>query len=256
MAKEKGKIIMVTSSKGGVGKTITTLNLASVYHLLKKKTLIIDLDLYGGGIGLSLNIESEKTIYNLVDDLINNRYSNFEEYVYNYNENIDILCSPKDPRQAAKIDIKYVTMVLSNAEFKYDVILIDTTHNLTPINIVTLDSSDKVLYIMTNDPMDLKNTKSFMAIMKDTEIDNVKILLNNACDINKKYFTNFDIKNIIKANIDYTISNDFFVSDIDRYVMEGKILLLQKKTAFLLRKDYNKMFLIGKELIDYVEEVK
>ena len=78
----------------------------------------------------------------------------------------------------------------------------------------------------------------------------------NIMDINKKYFTNFDIKNIIKANIDYTISNDFFVSDIDRYVMEGKILLLQKKTAFLLRKDYNKMFLIGKELIDYVEEVK
>lgn len=256
MAKQKGKIITVTSTKGGVGKTIMTLNLAGVYHMLKKKTLIVDLDLYGGAIGLSLNVESDKTIFNLVDDLTNNRYQNFDDYVYHYNENIDILCSPKDPRQALKIDIKYVTMILSNAEYKYDVILVDTTHNLTPINIVTLDYSDKILYVMTNDPMDLKNTKSFMAIMKDSGLENMKIVLNNASDTSKNYFTNFDIKNVIKANIDYTISNDFFVPDIDRYIMDGKILLLNRKLSFLDRKDYNKIVLMGKELIDYVEEVK
>ena len=48
MKKDKGKIIAVTSTTGGVGKTTTTLNLAGSYHLLGYKVLIIDFDLFGG----------------------------------------------------------------------------------------------------------------------------------------------------------------------------------------------------------------
>ena len=41
----KGKIISITSSKGGVGKTIFATNLAGVYDYLKRKVLLIDMDL-------------------------------------------------------------------------------------------------------------------------------------------------------------------------------------------------------------------
>ena len=43
----KGTSICVFSAKGGVGKTITTLNLAGIFEMLKKKVLIIDFDLSG-----------------------------------------------------------------------------------------------------------------------------------------------------------------------------------------------------------------
>ena len=49
------KIVVVTSGKGGVGKTITTLNLAGTYNHLGYKTLVIDLDLYGGAVATYLN---------------------------------------------------------------------------------------------------------------------------------------------------------------------------------------------------------
>ena len=55
MERNKGKIITVTSTKGGVGKTITTLNLAGVFSNLKKKVLVIDFDLYGGAVATYLN---------------------------------------------------------------------------------------------------------------------------------------------------------------------------------------------------------
>ena len=45
-----GKVVTVSSVKGGVGKTTLAANLAGLYFLLKKKVLIIDLDLYAGGI--------------------------------------------------------------------------------------------------------------------------------------------------------------------------------------------------------------
>ena len=48
MALKQARVYLVTSVKGGSGKTITTLNLAGLYSLKNKKTLIIDLDLYSG----------------------------------------------------------------------------------------------------------------------------------------------------------------------------------------------------------------
>ena len=45
---KKGKIIAITSVKGGTGKTTTVLNIAGALHNKRKKTIIIDLDLTSG----------------------------------------------------------------------------------------------------------------------------------------------------------------------------------------------------------------
>ena len=45
MALNEAKVILVTSVKGGTGKTSFSLNLAAQYHLLHKRTLLLDLDL-------------------------------------------------------------------------------------------------------------------------------------------------------------------------------------------------------------------
>ena len=49
-----GKVISISSVKGGVGKTTLTLNLAGIYQQLKKRVLIIDFDLYSGGVATLL----------------------------------------------------------------------------------------------------------------------------------------------------------------------------------------------------------
>ena len=108
----KGKVIAISSSKGGVGKTIFATNLAGVYHHLKMKVLLIDMDLSCGGVNVMLNVDSDKTIYNLADDILNNRFKEASDYVYHYSEYVDILSSCKDPRQASKIDMKILMLQL------------------------------------------------------------------------------------------------------------------------------------------------
>ena len=241
MKKKIGKSLCLFSGKGGVGKTILTLNLAAIYSQINKHVLIVDLDLSSGGIALATNKVFDKTIYNFVDDYNNNRFKDFNDYVVKYNENIDIMPSPKDPRQASKIDSKYIEILLDKAMFHYDMVLIDTNHNLNELNLVVLDVADNILFVIENDPMDLKNMKSLLSIFKDLDKTNYKILLNNSRDPFKKYFTLYDMKTIIKNNIDYEISSEFFLKNMDSYVMNGEIPMLQPKAPNIFNKDYTTM---------------
>lgn len=236
MAIRKGVTIAVTSVKGGTGKTTTLLNLAGVYSLMKKRVLIMDFDFYGGGIATSLNVDNDNDIYKLVDDLTNNRFNNIEDYVSPYKELINVIPAPKDPRLANKINSRYLNVVISRASTLYDVILIDTNHILNEINLVTLDACDVIVYVINNDPLDLKNMKSIISIFKDLGKTNYKVVLNNSREKNKNYFNKYDIKNIIKTNIDYIIPDDFYIKSHDKYILDAEILSLNNK----LRRKNNK----------------
>lgn len=249
MKKQIGKSICMFSGKGGVGKSFLTLCLAGIYESIGKKVLIMDLDLSSGSIAVSMNKEFEKTIYNFVDDYSNNRFKNFLDYVTHYDEQIDLLPSPKDPRQASKIDSKYLEIAIQKASLHYDVVLIDTTHILNETNLVVLDQVDEILFVMQNDPMDLKNMKSLLSIFRDLSKDNYKILLNNSRDPFKKYFTLFDMKNVLKENIDYTISSEFYLKNIDTYIMNGSIVTLQPKAANVFNKDYTTLMKVALEML-------
>lgn len=229
MALNKAKVFTIASVKGGTGKTTTVLNLAGTFSEQGKKVLIIDLDLYGSAIAPSLNINNEINLYNVVNDLNNNCFQMLENYIQKYRDNIDVLPAPNDPRLANKISSKYISIILSRAELKYDVILIDTNHYLDDINLVAYDYSDEILFVMTNDPIDIKSMKTMISILKDMERDNYLVILNNAKEKQRDYFSKYDIKNIIKDNIDYIIPSSFYIKNIDKYVLDGEILTLNKK---------------------------
>lgn len=249
MALKSGKVISIASVKGGVGKTTMCLNLAGIYHLMGKKVLIIDLDLFSGGISVCLDIKNEKDIFMLIDSINNNRFTKLEDYVTKYNKNIDVLSSPKDPRQATKIASNYLSILFDMAKSSYDVILVDTSHTLDEVNLTILDNSYMILYIITNDLVDLKNMKSLISIFKDTNKDNYLTVLNNSRDTGKDYLTNFEIKNIIKTNIDFTISKNFYIRNIDKYIMNGEILTLNKTINRFHASDISKLKMIATSLI-------
>lgn len=249
MAINKGKIFTITSVKGGTGKTTTTLNLAGIFSLKNQKVLIIDFDLYSGGIAASLNIDIKTDLYRLVDDIGNNRFDFIDNYVLNYTENIDIIPAPKDPRLSNKIDCNFLRQALKKASYKYDIILIDTNHSMDSVKLVALDESNKVVFVLSNDPIDLKNMKTMVSIFKDMERKNYKILMNDAKDRQRNYFANSDIKNIIKDNIDYTIPASFYIKTIDKYVLDGNILTLDKKIRANYKKAIKNFELLGNNLL-------
>lgn len=244
-----GKIITISSVKGGVGKTTLVLNLAGIYYLMKKSVLIIDLDLYAGGVATCLNVDCKRDIYGLIDDLSNNRSIELKDYICSYNNGIDVLANPRDSRDVSKIESKYISKIFDIVRQEYDVILVDTSHLLDEVCLTALDNSYNSVFVITNDLVDLKNMKSLISIFNEMKKENYKIVLNNSRDTGRDYISLFDIRNMIKRNVDYTISKSFYIKNIDRYVLNGEILTLNKNIVRFNSSDIKNMNLLALSLI-------
>ena len=234
MALNKAKVITVTSVKGGVGKTTTVLNLAGVYSKLNKRVLVIDLDLFSGDIASILNINYKLDIYNLYEDVNNKKYNSLDDYITSYDEYIKVLPAPKDPRYARKIDSSVLNFVLYKASLKFDVILIDTNHILTDINLFSFDYSDMILYIISNDSMNLKNMKTMVSILNNMGKVNYKIVLNDS----------------INKNVKYIIPSSFYQKNIDKYIINGKVLTLDNSICKKNKSTLKVFNLIAQDLLN------
>ena len=252
MKNRKAQVITVTSVKGGVGKTTTLLNLAGIYAYNGKKVLIIDMDLYSSAVSLCLNLDPTSDIYIMTDDMNNNRYADFENYITKYNDLIDVIAGPKDIRQSNRVISSYIPLILSRASYKYDVILIDTNHFLNELNLTILENSDKILYVVTNEAVDLKNMRSMIAIYKDMDRTNYSILLNGSIFKGRAAYKRFDANKFLKRNVEYYLTDKFNIKNIDKYILEGKILTLDNKIRSTYKQSVSDLTYMAESLL--VEE--
>lgn len=157
------RVIAVTTNKGGVSKTTTTVCLASVYAAEGKKVLIIDTDNQGNA-AVSFGIQPrafEDTLYDVMikpdfdaEDAIYNLY----DIAVNKHEalkNLDILPSNHDLTYFELDVLKNVQEYpdplfllktkLDRVKDKYDLIIVDTPPNLGMINANVMLTATDVL---------------------------------------------------------------------------------------------------------------
>ena len=84
----------------------------------------------------------------------------------------------------------------------------------------------------------------------DTDKKNYLICLNSSRDTGRDYMSMYDIRATIDSNIDYTISSSYYIKNIDKYVMSGEILTLNKKINTFHPKDVANMKKMALDLID------
>lgn len=103
---------------------------------------------------------------------------------------------------------------------------------------------NQIFYIITNDSLDLKNSRNNLDCLRKFT-NNIDVILNYSIHFNREYFIIYDIKNILQCNVDYTISNRFNYDAIDSLTVKGEILTISSQKWF----DYKTFSLIAKSLI-------
>ena len=144
-----GIVIAVANQKGGVGKTMTTVNLAASLAKKGKKVLLVDIDPQGNstsGLGIDKR-RCEKTVY---DCLINEEKMSSVAIETQY-ENLS-LCPSNLDLSGAEIELISVMgrenrlkESLESVKEDFDYILIDTPPSLGLITINTLTAANSVL---------------------------------------------------------------------------------------------------------------
>ena len=201
------KIISITNQKGGVGKTTTTINLATSLAAINKKVLIIDADPQGNAsTGLGLSYDSRNpTIYEMIHE-----EKFIKEGVKNtIIPNLNIICANTN-LAAAEVEltnfenrenvIKKITMDLHN----FDFVFIDCPPALGFLTINALVASDTALIPLQSEFFALEGLSSLMKT-----IDLIKQNYNNQLKIEGILLTMLDKRNSLSSLVEKDVREHF-----------------------------------------------
>ena len=179
-----GKIILLTSSISGEGKTFCAKNLASIYAMSGKKTLLLGADMRKPKMFLSFSNDNNIGLSTFLSGK-----SNKNEIIFRSNiKNLDYIKSgPIPPNPAELLGRDNMYELLNDLRTEYDYIIIDTP----PIYVVSdpmpiMDIVDLNIYI-TRYNFTKSGLLSYINNLYDSnKIKNISILLNDV-DVSNNY---------------------------------------------------------------------
>jgi len=153
------RLITVLGPKGGIGKTLTTANLATALADSGQRVIVVDLDLQFGDLGLALGLTPERTIYDLAAIGGTLDAAKVEDYLVEHHSGARVLLAPVRPDQAASITVEFLRELYGILRRNADFVVVDTAPGFTPEVITTIDASSAIVMVGMLDAPSLKNTK-------------------------------------------------------------------------------------------------
>lgn len=175
------KVISIFSGKGGVGKSLISVNLAVGLRMLHKRVAIIDLDLMFGDVAAFFDIKVKETIYHLVQEIDKLDGETVLPFLHETESGISVLAAPLRPEHSEIITGKHVEKILRLLKENFDYIIVDTPALLTD-PVLALDSSDITLLVNTLNIPVLRHNRTILDIMSSLNypIDRVRLIINRA----------------------------------------------------------------------------
>ncbi len=178
------KIITIFSSKGGVGKTFATVNLAAAMSLTGKKVLLIDLDFQASqDMARMLNLSPRNCIADVIGQLEGNDDPNaVKSFVTTHSCGIDFLPAIKNAQQISLVTPDNIKLFFKKAITAYDYIFVDAGKSFSENLIAVLDYSNLILLIATPDILAVYQIKWCLEVLQNLQypLKMVKLILNRS----------------------------------------------------------------------------
>jgi pilus assembly protein CpaE len=230
-ANTRGQVITLFSSKGGVGVTTISVNLAVVLkELTGKSTIVLDLAPMLGTVALSIGLQPRFSYLDVIQNFHRVDEELFRSFLEQHESGVHVLASPP----GAEGQVPSMDEVLGLLRFcrrHYANVVVDAGHNLTDAVEVAFRDADHRLIVATPELPALRNVKRAMEILSTNGTDGKsapRIILNQYAD--GLGVTVAEVEKGLGLSVDTVVDRDS--SLISESINLGRPAVLLKKSSF------------------------
>lgn len=171
-----GEVIVITSGKGGVGKTTTTANIGAGLAKLGKKVVVIDTDLGLRNLDVVMGLEN-RIVYNLVDVIEGNcrmKQALIKDKRY---ETLYLLPSAqtKDKSAISPGQMKKLTEELAE---DYDYVLLDCPAGIEQGFQNAIAGASRALVVTTPEVSAIRDADRIIGLLEKNQMKNIDLIVN------------------------------------------------------------------------------
>lgn len=208
--RELGQVYTVFSTKGGVGKTFVSINLAaSLAKNPEKRVVLVDLDLDFGNAALALNLYPKFTITDVIDDIRHMDSDLIESYLIPHESGIKVLPANLQPNMNDFINAEHIHVILEALRESFDYVVVDMPGRFVETIMPALALADQLLVITTPELSAVRNIKVLLVTLKDLNFPQSKIrIVLNKEDLRGEIKKN-DVETTLNKKVDASIGLDY-----------------------------------------------
>ncbi len=164
------RIVTVVGASGGVGCTTLAVNLASTLASYKEnETLLFDLDLAFGSVDACLDISSNYTLTDLLQNFDRLDLTLLKRSMTRHSSGLYVLPRPGEIQEAAAVDPESLKRLLGLLRASYGAVVVDASKGLQATDFVAFEMSDVILIVVQFDLICLRNTARLIQLLRQYE---------------------------------------------------------------------------------------
>ncbi len=171
-----GEVIVVTSGKGGVGKTTTTANVGTGLAMLGKKVVLIDTDIGLRNLDVIMGLEN-RIVYNLVDVVENNcriKQALIKDKRY---PNLYLLPSAQT-KDKTSVTPEQMKKLADELKDEFDYILMDCPAGIEQGFKNAIAGADRALVVTTPEISAVRDADRIIGLLEANEMKQTHIIVN------------------------------------------------------------------------------
>ncbi|MBO7353363.1 MAG: septum site-determining protein MinD [Lachnospiraceae bacterium] len=171
-----GEVIVVTSGKGGVGKTTTTANVGTGLAKLDKKVVLIDTDIGLRNLDVVLGLEN-RIVYNLVDVIEGNcriKQALIKDKRY---PNLYLLPSAQT-RDKSAVTPEEMKLLCEQLKGEFDYIIMDCPAGIEQGFKNAIAGADRALVVTTPEVSAVRDADRIIGLLEANEMKKTELIVN------------------------------------------------------------------------------
>jgi pilus assembly protein CpaE len=225
----RGSVIAVTGAKGGIGKTVISVNLAlALQQETGRSVVILDADTEFGDVATMLDLASwgnENDPLPILDRLDRD---SIREFVSAHSSGVHVLALPPSDDGTAGWTSESLRRVIELLAQTYDFVIVDTSGAFDGAVRACMEASTLTLIVTTGEVSSIRDTVIAMRRVGNWQIgaDRVKLLLNRGARVNG--FKVGDLQEAVGHEVFWEVPHD---AHMPLAVQYGRPVVLEGKSA-------------------------